>query len=80
MIRQEAPSIGTAIALSRFKIAEDFITIPISWWDTQQSRRGVVNGIGSAMKFLFGTATDSEMQEERVILDEMRRNQDTTLH
>ena len=80
MIRQETPSIGTAKVLSRLKIAEDFITIPISWWDTQQSRRGVVNGIGSAIKFLFGTATDSEMQEVRVILDEMRRDQDTTLH
>ena len=80
MIRQEAPTIGTAIALSRLKIAEDFITIPISLWDTQRRRRGVFNGIGSAMKFLFGTATDSEMQEVRVTLDEMRRNQDTTLH
>ena len=40
----------------------------------------MVNGIGSAMKFLFGTATDREMQEVQVILDEMRRNQDTTPH
>ena len=46
----------------------------------QQGSRGVVNGIGYATQFLFGTAADTGMQEVRVLLDEMSRKQDTTLH
>ena len=31
------------------------------------------------MRFLFGTATDSELKEVKLVLEEMQRNQDTTL-
>ena len=69
----------SVIAVSRLHVAEQFITTPVSWWTPPRTRRGVVNGVGHAMRFLFGTATDSELKEVKLVLEEMQRNQDTTL-
>ena len=67
------------IAVSRLHVAEQFITTPVSWWTPPRTRREVVNGVGHAMRFLFGTATDSELKEVKLVLEKMQRNQDTTL-
>ena len=79
ILRTETSHPWAVIALSTLQIAEEHITTPISWWQPNRNKRGIVNGVGNAMQFLFGTATDSELKEVQFVLAAMERNQEATV-
>jgi hypothetical protein len=43
-------------------------------------RRGLINVAGSAPKYLFGTATDTDLQGLQTTIDELRSKQDNIIH
>lgn len=52
---------------------------PQRWWrrrqETTRKRRGLINAIGSAMNYLFGVATDDQLDDLRDTIRELASNQ-----
>ena len=63
------------VAMSRLQLAANVVSTPVSWWNPKRRRRGVINGIGHAMNFLFGTATEDELRDVKDILNEIQKEQ-----
>ena len=70
--------------LSRIRALSKAMNNPRQWWRTEQSpvhirrgRRGLVDAVGHAFKFLFGTATDDEVEGIKRAVHRLEEDQGT---
>lgn len=47
---------------------------------TQRSKRGLINGLGTALKFLFGTLDDDDYQNLNTKLEQLDNTSNTLIH
>ncbi len=76
--------------MARLKGMEKAIQSPRRWWRTMRNnrnqegpdlrvRRGLVDAVGHAFKFLFGSATDDEVQDIKRVVGLLAQKQDRML-
>lgn len=70
--------------LSRLRTIRQEIENPRRWWTARHSprrrRRGLVNVVGDAFHFLFGTATDDDVADVRAMVEKLANNQGRIVH
>lgn len=66
-----APSTGW---LDRLHLIEQECITPHQWWASAKTR-GLINVVGGALHYLFGTATDDDIKDVKKMLNQLQRNQ-----
>ena len=67
---------------SRLDAVEDQCQNPRRWWlrGRTRQRRGVIDGVGDALHYLFGTATDDEVADIHQAVEKLAQNQGRLIH
>ena len=67
---------------SRLDAVEDQCQNPRRWWlrGRTRQRRGVIDGVGDALHYLFGTATDDVVADIHQAVEKLAQNQGRLIH